>query len=134
MSAVLTANTLLEHTQVGTENGQFGQTEYLSLNAAKKAAEKLLESDDVRQSEIDAEIATLTEAIETYKNSEVRATSITKIEQTMPISVIGKTIYSKAPFQIFDILGQDVTNKNGTLQAGSYIVTMEQCSQKVVIE
>lgn len=134
LSAVLTANTLLEHTQVGTEEGQYGQAEYLSLNAAKKVAEKLLESDGVRQSEINDETKTLTDAINAYKNSIVGATAVSETEQSLAVSIIGQTIFCEQPFLIFDVLGQDVTNKNGVLQVGSYIVTTAQFSQKVVVK
>lgn len=65
---------------------------------------------------------------------EVEQTDITEIKQTLSISVKDNTIICNVPFQIITIKGQNVTEQNGSLLSGTYIVVTEQGSQKVAVK
>lgn len=65
---------------------------------------------------------------------EVEQTAITEIKQTLSISVKDNTIICNVPFQIITIKGQNVTEQNGSLLSGTYIVVTEQGFQKVIIQ
>ncbi len=66
--------------------------------------------------------------------TEVEQTAITEIKQTLSISVKDNTIICNVPFQIITIKGQNVTEQNGSLLSGTYIVVTEQGSQKVAVK
>ena len=128
------ADSLLTNTQVGTKPEQYGQIEYLSLNFEKKIASTILENENSKQDDVDNEVLALSTAIEAYEDSKVEQTAITEIKQTLSISVKDNTIICNVPFQIIDIEGQNVTNLNGNLLSGTYIVVTEQGNQKVVVK
>ena len=128
------ADSLLTNTQVGTKPEQYGQIEYLSLNFEKKIASTILENENSKQADVDNEVLALSTAIEAYEDSKVEQTAITEIKQTLSISIKDNTIICNVPFQIIDIEGQNVTNLNGNLLSGTYIVVTEQGNQKVVVK
>ena len=134
ISTILRAENLLNNTQVGTELGQYGQAEYLALNSEKKNANTILENENSKQADIDNEVLVLSTVIEAYEKSQVGRTTISEIKQEVSISVKDNTIFCNVPFQIIEIGGQNVTNQNGALLSGSYIVVTEQGNQKVVVK
>lgn len=131
----LRADNLLRNTQVGTEIGQYGQSEYLILYAEIKKAAALIESDGVEQVEIDAEIKALLDAISSYQRSEVGRTAIDSMENKMIVIVEFSTITCNIDeFQIIDALGKNVTARNGNLLPGVYIVVSPIGTEKVTIQ
>lgn len=50
------------------------------------------------------------------------------------VSIVNKTIYCSESFKLYNTLGQNVTEYNGNLKQGVYIVVTEHGSQKVIVQ
>lgn len=132
--AIEEAKNLIENTQVGTQFGQYGQSEFLNLRNEIKVAESCMVSETLTQSDIDDECLKLLDVIDQYKKSQVGYTAIDTQKDEIIVEVKKGEVISNKPFRLYNIEGKEVSNQNGNLSIGVYMIEFESIVKKVLVE
>ena len=132
--AIEEAKNLIENTQVGTQFGQYGQSEFLNLRNEIKVAESCMVSETLTQSDIDDECLKLLDVIDQYKKSQVGYTAIDTQKDEIIVEVKKGEVISNKPFRLYNIEGKEVSNQNGNLSIGVYMREFESIVKKVLVE
>jgi len=99
-----------------------------------KVAESCMVSETLTQSDIDDECLKLLDVIDQYNKSQVGYTAIDTQKDEIIVEVKKGEVISNKPFRLYNIEGKEVSNQNGNLSIGVYMIEFESIVKKVLVE